>query len=44
MKFSHSWRLYRKAILALLLCNSLTAAQAVDLMPVKDVKTGMEGI
>ena len=44
MKFSHSWRRYRKAILALFFCTSLTAAQAVDFMPVNDVTTGMEGI
>ena len=44
MKFSHSWRRYRKAILALFFCTSLTAAQAVDFMPVNDVNTGMEGI
>ena len=25
-------------------CTSLTAAQAVDFMPVNDVTTGMEGI
>ena len=42
MKFSHSWRRYRKAILALFFCTSLTAAQAVDFMPVNDVNTGME--
>ena len=44
MKFSHSWRRYRKAILALFFCTSLTAAQAVEFMPVNDVTTGMEGI
>ena len=44
MKFSHSWLRYRKAILALFFCTSLTAAQAVDFMPVNDVTTGMEGI
>ena len=44
MKFSHSWRWYRKAILALFFCTSLTTAQAIDFMPVNDVTTGMEGI
>ena len=44
MKFSHSWRRYRKAILALFFCTSLTTAQAIDFMPVNDVTTGMEGI
>ena len=44
MKFSHSWRRYRKAILALFFCSALSSAQAVDFMPVQDVQTGMEGI
>lgn len=44
MTFSHSWRRYRKAILALFFCTSLSVAQAVDFMPVNDVETGMEGI
>lgn len=44
MKFSHSWRRYRKAILAFFFCTSLTTAQAIDFMPVNDVTTGMEGI
>ena len=44
MKVSHSWRRYRKAILALFFCTSLTTAQAIDFMPVNDVTTGMEGI
>ena len=42
MKFSHSWRRYRKAILALFFCTSLTTAQAIDFMPVNDVTTGMD--
>lgn len=44
MKFSHSWRRYRKTILALFFCSALSSAQAVDFMPVNDVETGMEGI
>ena len=44
MKFSHSWRRYRKTILALFFCSALSSAQAVDFMPVQDVQTGMEGI
>lgn len=44
MKLSHSWRRYRKTILALFFCSALTQAQAVDFMPVHDVETGMEGI
>ena len=44
MKFSHSWRRYRKTILALFFCSALSSVQAVDFMPVQDVQTGMEGI
>ena len=44
MKFSHSWRRYRKRYWRFSSCTSLTAAQAVDFMPVNDVTTGMEGI
>ena len=44
MKFSHSWRRYRKTILALFFCSALSSAQAVDFMPVQDVQTGMEGV
>ena len=44
MKVTHSWRRYRKSILALFFCWSLSMAQAVDFMPVSEVQTGMEGI
>lgn len=44
MKFTHSWRRYRKTILALFFCSALTSVQAVDFMSVSDVETGMEGI
>lgn len=45
MKLPHSLRRYGKGVLALFFCWSVAAqAQAVDFMPVADVKTGMEGI
>lgn len=45
MKLPHSLRRYGKGVLALFFCWSVaTQAQAVDFMPVTDVKTGMEGI
>lgn len=44
MKVTHSWRRYRKSILALFFYWSLSMAQAVDFMPVSEVQTGMEGI
>lgn len=44
MKFTHSWRRYRKTILALFFCSALTSVQAVEFMSVSDVETGMEGI
>ena len=44
MKLSHSWRRYKKGILALFFCWSVSTAQAIDFMPVADVQTGMEGI
>lgn len=45
MKLPHSLRRYGKGVLALFFCWSVAAqAQAVDFMPVADVKTGMEGV
>ncbi len=46
MLSSRSWRRYTKGILALLFCCSMaiTKVQAVDFMPVTEVKTGMTGI
>ncbi|WP_038113941.1 SpoIVB peptidase S55 domain-containing protein [Veillonella montpellierensis] len=45
MKLPHSLRRYGKGVLALFFCWSVAVqAQAVDFMPVADVKTGMEGI
>lgn len=44
MKFSHAWRQYKKTVLALFLCWSVSQAQAVDIMPVSQIKPGMEGI
>lgn len=45
MKISHSWRRYRKFVLALFFYSAMTSqtVNAVDFMPVEEVKTGMEG-
>lgn len=45
MKGFRSSRRYLKGVLALLFCWSVTttAAEAIDFMPVNDVRTGMEG-
>nr|MBP9624646.1 SpoIVB peptidase S55 [Veillonella sp.] len=45
MKGFRSSRRYLKGVLALLFCWSVatTSAEAIDFMPVNDVRTGMEG-
>lgn len=45
MNLTHSWRRYRKCVLALFFYSAIMghSVSAIDFMPVKEVKSGMEG-